>query len=304
MSTEIARLLNQDHHERAPHVQEVLAGDIYAFILRDCLSLSKEDAKAVEKAFSFPSNHLDALGYASAPQPTRLQIPQIGGRDATPEELEEYRPAQHRWLDSLSDDQFLDWFTYTKEPLVSRYDGLRVRVEEVNIAHAMIEAAVAEKYGPVDRIPGLYFEDDRLQLKTFPPRSLIVPCRVRFIIRGLQIYRRAGWREFFWYSSSRAAGGASAVASIHIANEPQGVRDRIALLCPDTITADAESWATGSCAVGVNGLSPHRVVRELREALPELKACAVAASLGERMQRALLENGFTVEVIEEAAADE
>jgi hypothetical protein len=277
---------------RSEVAQIILAGSLYSTLLRGSLSLSERHSRAVEQRYSLPPDIQHLLGYRSAPQmPAQRFLDQRAKAEQ-----------QNKRLDALSDDEFLDWFTYEKESLI-RWP----HPADVADPYAVIEEELNERFGALAGIPGCYLDDDYLRLKSFPPYSLIVACRVHGIPRALQIYHRADGSNFFWHSTPDATGGARARASIHIANESLSLLRGTACIVSHTIAADALAWNKSLCVVASNGLSPRRFVREIRTALPALKRVALSTQL-EHLTRALREHGYTVKTFDdstkEATSDE
>jgi hypothetical protein len=132
---------------------------------------------------------------------------------------------------------------------------------------------------------------------------MIIPCRVDSIIRALLVYPRSGEDKTYWLSSNGLNGGAKASASIHIANDYKVARNRLCVVVSHTLEADALAWESGDCVVATNGVSPLRLMRELRLALPDLKGCAVSPALGDSTVRTLRENGLRVRLLEMEDAD-
>ena len=267
--------------ERPDHVQAVLVGGVYSYIIGDGLELDESDARRIEKLYGLPVDVQYQLGYRSAPQPLRIY------RDIVDR-------STSQWLDTLDDEQFLNWFTYSKEPLYSR--PIRVEVGEVNVLQDALEIALAKRFGEVGGIPGLYF-DDCLRAK-LPRSGLLVPCRVDLIPRALLCYPRVDQKSTFWLTSNGLRGGASARASLHVANQHRAEAERVVVLVSHTIEADALAWERGEAVAAINGLSPLRVTRELRLSLPELKGCMISLADSDRLARTLRENGLRVRVEE------
>ncbi len=272
---------------RPDHVQTVLVGSVYSYILSDGLESFESDAKRIEKLYDLPVDTQYQLGYRSAPQPVRLY-----------QEVVDLLISQ--WLDTLDLERFLNWFTYSKEPLYP--PPVRVEVGESNVLQDVLELALAQRFGDVGGVPGLYV-DDRLRVK-LPRSGLLVPCRVDSIIRAILCYPRADQDKTFWLSSNGLNGGAPARASLHVANQHRAEVERVAVLVSHTIKADALAWESGECVVAVNGLSPLRVARELRLALPDLKGCVISLPDSDRLARTLREHGLRVRVEETEGDDE
>ena len=268
--------------ERPEYVQAMLAASVYGYMLRDGLSLLESDARAIKREYGLPTETQLHLGYRSAPQALRFYS-------------EQRNDDVSRWLDSLSEDEFLDWFTFSKQPLYT-YVRPDAPATECNLALNLLEQGIAAGFGELQGIAGLYV-DDGLHIK-MPRRGIIAPCRIDSIIRALLVYPRPGEDQTFWLSSNGLNGGASARASLHIANQSRARRERVCMIVKHTIEADAIGWESGECVVATNGLSPLRLLRELRLALPDLKGCAVVTSLGDGVVRTLRENGLRVRLME------
>lgn len=279
MNTTLQRTSNSAPPPRPPDAQEVLFGGVYSFILRH-LSLDERESRQVEKHFGTPPYLQEMLGYVSGPRPRRIF---------------EKDERTSRWLNALTAAEFLDWFIYSKNPL---YPPAKAYELEQSEEYSGLESLLAEHYGPIQHIPGLYF--DRItRLKMFRPGSLIVPCRVDGIIRALQLYGDINHGHFCWYSTPHLPGGSSLRASLHVANSHRAHSDRVALIVSHTLEADAEAWKTGECVIAVNGMSPLRLAHAVRDVFPELKWCVVSTEFGQTAVRLLTESGFRVEVYEE-----
>lgn len=273
---------------RSESAQIILAGGIYSYLLNDCLTLFKADASVIEREYGIPLDVQYSLGYRSVPECLRLYS-EIRNEDVS------------RWLDSLSDDQFCDWFTYSKTSLYS-YQRPDMPAAEYRPALSLIEQGIIERFGCVEGIPGLYV-DDQLRVK-MPHSGVLVPCRIDSIIRALLHYPRPGEDQRFWFSSNGLRGGAKASASLHFTNESRAVRERICVIVSHTLQADAIAWATGECVVAVNGISPLKLPHALRAVLPDLRGCVCLPELGDHLIRTLRDNGLRVRVEETESADE
>jgi hypothetical protein len=267
--------------ERPAHVQTALTGAVYSYLLRDCLELYESDARLVEKRYGLPPDVQHQFGYRSSPQPIRLYQERVD------------RSTSQR-LDTVDDVTFFDWFTFTKEALYP--PTVRVPVGESTARQDALELALAERFGEIEGIPGLYV-DDRLHAK-LPRSGLLVPCRVDTIPRALLSYPRADEGKTFWFTSNGLNGGAPARASLHVVNQHRGERERVVVVVAHTIEADALAWESGECVVAVNGLSPLRVVRELGVIFSELKGCMISLADSDRLARTLREHGLRVRVEE------
>lgn len=287
MSTNPSTLQRARAKPLPDHVQTVIAGSVYAFFGAS-LSLYESHARAVEAAYGLPSCTQYLLGYRSAPEAVRYYV-------------EHRNEDVSRWLDSLSDDEFLDWFTYSKTPLYT-YVRADAPAQELNLTLDLLELELAQRFGSIEGVPGLYV-DDRLRVK-MPRSGVIVPCRINGIIRALLAYPSPGETKRFWLSSVGLNGGVAARATLHIANEHAAVRHRVAILVTHTIEADARAKKTGECVIAVNGVPPLRLPYALRSALPDLKGCLVAPELDDHLARTLRENGFRVRVDEMEGEDE
>ncbi len=129
---------------------------VFAYLIRDCLSLNTSDARLVKMRYGMSAEHIESLGYRSAPEPLRLHVAQINGHDATPEELQDHARHRHAHLDAMTDEEFFDWLTYSKEPVELPLADLRARIETLTVHQDMIERALAERFGDVMDVPGLY----------------------------------------------------------------------------------------------------------------------------------------------------
>lgn len=267
--------------ERPADVQMALVAGVYSFLYGDCLELYESDARRIERCYGLLPETQHLLGYRSAPQPTKFF-----------REIIDYSTSN--WLDTLPDDVFLDWFTYSKEPLFP--SSVSVQIGERNLQQDFLERAIAERFGEIEGIPGIYI-DDRLRVK-LPHSGVLVPCRMDSITRAMLCYPRADEDKTFWLSSNGLHGGARARASLHVSNQHRAAAERVCVVVSHAIEADALAWQSGECVVAVNGLSSLRVARELRAVLPDLKGCMVSVADSDRLARTLRENGLRVRVEE------
>lgn len=286
---------------RSPSTQTRAAplGSFYDNLL-DCLALYQADAARIEKAYGLPAVAQLWLGYRSCPEPLTLRTPQKDGRDLSHDEYLSLLKKAHARLDAMSDDEFCDWLTYSKDKIekieCEALESVSWRSEAWPLYQSIIEEELATRFSAVSDVAGAY-TDDRLRLK-LPARGLLVPIRRGGRIRAVACYPRAGLDSFFLLTSKGLPGGAKASMSIHIANGGRAIEDRICIVVGHTVEADALAWETGDCVVAANSFLPFAFLRELRLALPCLKGCAVSSALGDAYARALRENGLRVRLLE------
>jgi hypothetical protein len=267
---------------------------IYDFLLRDCLNLSRADARLIEGAYGIPPDRSFELGYRSAPTLSRWRVYQISGRDATDEELQAVTDEKRAAIRALTDEQFEE---LTREELAGYGLNLPTRTVTSAIFQAVIESELYLRFGPVSGVPGIYSGGGRPLLK-LPQAGVLIPCKRGGDVRVL-CYPRVDVPRFFWLSSAGLPGGAAAEASIHVADEARAHATRVVVIAAHALAADAVSSAEQAAAVAVNRLSPRRFVFQLRRSLPHLRGCAVMGDCADgRLIRALREAGLRVRIEE------
>jgi hypothetical protein len=278
--------------------QPVRAGAAYQLII-DSLSLSESDAKRVEKVYELSPETQHALGYRSCPEPLTLRTPQLSGRDLSFDEIAALKQKAHQPLDQLSDDEFLDWFTYSKETLADlerdAFEKVRYRVDKIPIHQELIEREIVSRLGQLEDVAGIYF-DDRLRVK-LPERGLLVPVRRGGLIRAIVCYPKIGQDFIYLITSNNLPGGAKASPSIHVVNPKHAQESGVIILCERPIQADVMAQGESLTVASHNGLLPFAVVGQLRETFPGLHSVLInSESVDWSLVRKLRESGLTVEV--------